>query len=518
MPRVKRGRVRRAKRKKLLGLAKGYYANKSKLYRAAKESVDTALKYAFVGRRRKKRDFRRLWVIRINAAAREPRPHVRSVHQRPQAGRHHAGSKEPVGARDWQSGSVQEACGAGQERHQDSGRAPNHSPTHERPPIPPLCRPRSRASKPSSRKQHRRAMRRPCAIGFSAARTASSRRGMQTVGSAPPDRKREIGRLANELKGAIEAHWTQYQASATPARAPDSLDVTLPGRRPLLGHRHPLTTVRSRLEDIFTRMGFAIVEGPEVEDEWHWLRPRSTCRPNILRATCRIRCISQRPSLATRQTIDGRSCGRTPRRCRFGICRRTSRPSRIVVPGRVYRRDNLDLTHSPAFGQVEGLAVGEGLSLTDLKGTLLAFARQMFSPTVRVRFRPSFFPYTEPSAEIDLSCWQCDGAGCAMCKKTGWIELGGCGMVHPAVFRGGRLRPRALYGLRLGHRHRADRDSPVPGRGYPLVLRERFTVPRAVPRTDATPCFLAPRFRRHRRAGGRHRRQDGTARLRGRLR
>jgi phenylalanyl-tRNA synthetase alpha chain len=109
-------------------------------------------------------------------------------------------------------------------------------------------------------------------------------------------------------------------------------------------------------------------------------------------------------------------------------------PIRIVVPGRVYRRDDLDLTHSPAFGQVEGLAVGEGISLADLKGTLLAFARQMFSPNVRVRFRPSFFPYTEPSAEIDLSCWQCDGAGCAMCKQTGWIEIGGCGMVHPAVF------------------------------------------------------------------------------------
>jgi phenylalanyl-tRNA synthetase alpha chain len=109
-------------------------------------------------------------------------------------------------------------------------------------------------------------------------------------------------------------------------------------------------------------------------------------------------------------------------------------PIRIVAPGRVYRRDDLDLTHTPAFSQIEGLVVGEGISLADLKGTLLAFAQQTFSPTTRVRFRPSFFPYTEPSAEIDLSCWQCDGKGCAMCKKTGWIELGGCGMVHPAVF------------------------------------------------------------------------------------
>jgi phenylalanyl-tRNA synthetase alpha chain len=109
-------------------------------------------------------------------------------------------------------------------------------------------------------------------------------------------------------------------------------------------------------------------------------------------------------------------------------------PIRIVVPGRVYRRDNLDLTHTPMFSQVEGLVVGEGISLADLKGTLLAWARDMFSERSRLRFRPSFFPYTEPSAEVDISCWACDGAGCAMCKKSGWLEILGCGMVHPAVF------------------------------------------------------------------------------------
>jgi phenylalanyl-tRNA synthetase alpha chain len=109
-------------------------------------------------------------------------------------------------------------------------------------------------------------------------------------------------------------------------------------------------------------------------------------------------------------------------------------PIRIVAPGRVYRRDDLDLTHSPAFGQMEALVVGEGISLAHLKGTLLAFAHETFSPSARVRFRPSFFPYTEPSAEIDISCWRCDGRGCQMCKQSGWIEVGGSGMVHPAVF------------------------------------------------------------------------------------
>ena len=155
-------------------------------------------------------------------------------------------------------------------------------------------------------------------------------------------------------------------------------------------------------------------------------------------------------------------------------------PIRIVVPGRVYRRDDLDLTHSPAFGQVEALVVGEGISLAHLKGTLLAFVREMFSPTSRVRFRPSFFPYTEPSAEIDISCWQCDGAGCQMCKRTGWIELGGCGMVHPAVFEAVGYDAERYTGFAwgLGIERIAILRHQVAG--HPHVLRERPEVPGAV--------------------------------------
>ena len=272
---------------------------------------------------------------------------------------------------------------------------------------------------------------------------------MQMIGSAPPDQKREIGPLANELKQAIETRWEQYLAAATLACIPGSVDVTLHGRVPQLGHRHPLTIVRQRLEEIFTRMGFAVVEGPEVEDEWHCFdalnmpaeHPARDMQDTLYLAT----------PIAGDSADDRRTLLRThtsSMQIRYMQAHRP--PIRIVVPGRVYRRDNLDLTHSPAFGQIEGLAVGEGLSLTDLKGTLLAFARQMFSPTVRVRFRPSFFPYTEPSAEIDLSCWQCDGAGCAMCKKTGWIELGGCGMVHPAVFEAVGYDPERYTGFAWG--------------------------------------------------------------------
>jgi phenylalanyl-tRNA synthetase alpha chain len=207
----------------------------------------------------------------------------------------------------------------------------------------------------------------------------------------------------------------------------------LPGRAVRLGHRHPLTIVRTQLDEIFGRMGFTAVEGPEVEDEWHCFdalnmpaeHPARDMQDTLYLAT----------PIAGVVKDDARTLLRThTSSMQIRYMQAHKPPIRIIVPGRVYRRDDLDLTHSPAFGQIEGLAVGEGISLADLKGTLLAFAQQMFSPTTRVRFRPSFFPYTEPSAEIDLSCWQCDGAGCAMCKKTGWIEIGGCGMVHPAVF------------------------------------------------------------------------------------
>jgi phenylalanyl-tRNA synthetase alpha chain len=258
---------------------------------------------------------------------------------------------------------------------------------------------------------------------------------MQLIASAPPDQKKGIGRYANELKQAIEARWAQYEAAARDIVPANGVDVTLPGRAPLLGHRHPLTVVRDQLEEIFTRMGFATVEGPEAEDDWHCFdalnmpadHPARDMQDTLYLATPIVGDSGRADDVRTLLRTHTSSM-------QIRYMQTHEPPVRIVVPGRVYRRDDLDLTHSPAFGQIEGLAVGEGLSLADLKGTLLTFARQMFAPTVGVRFRPSFFPYTEPSAEIDLSCWQCDGVGCAMCKKTGWIEIGGCGMVHPAVF------------------------------------------------------------------------------------
>src|SRR4051812_12135953 len=257
---------------------------------------------------------------------------------------------------------------------------------------------------------------------------------MQMIGNAPPEQKKNIGQHANALKVAIEARWKTYEETAQNAAPAGGVDVTLPGRVPFLGHRHPLTVVRDRMEEIFTRMGFAIVEGPEVEDEWHCFDALNMPAEHPAR--------DMQDTLYLSAPLPG---GGGPGDLRTMLRTHTSSiqirymqahqpPIRIVAPGRVYRRDNLDLTHTPMFTQMEGLVVGEGISLADLKGTLLAFARDMFSPTSRVRFRPSFFPYTEPSAEVDISCWQCDGQGCAMCKQSGWLEVGGSGMVHPAVF------------------------------------------------------------------------------------
>lgn len=273
---------------------------------------------------------------------------------------------------------------------------------------------------------------------------------MQMIGSAPPDQKKAIGRFANELKQQIEARWTQYQERATAAAQPKgAVDVTLPGRVRPLGHRHPLTVVRDTMEEIFTRMGFTVVEGPEVEDEWHCFdalnmpdeHPARDMQDTLYLAT-------PLPGIGDDRARNLLRTHTSSMQIRY--MQTHEPPIRIVAPGRVFRRDDLDVTHSPAFSQIEALVVGENISLADLKGTLLAFARQMFSPNVRTRFRASFFPYTEPSAELDISCWQCDGAGCAMCKKTGWIELGGCGMVHPAVFEAVGYDPERYTGFAWG--------------------------------------------------------------------
>jgi len=269
---------------------------------------------------------------------------------------------------------------------------------------------------------------------------------MQMIADAPSDQKRNIGRFANQLKQAVEERWARYLEVGEFLKAPTgAVDVTLPGRAPALGHHHPLTVVRDRMEDIFTRMGFAIVEGPEVEDEWHCFdalnmpaeHPARDMQDTLYLASPMVgeAWTAAGPRRDDERRTDLRTMLRThTSSIQIRFMQAHTPPIRIVAPGRVYRRDDLDLTHTPMFSQMEGLVVGEAVSLADLKGTLLAFARDMFGSKSRLRFRPSFFPYTEPSAEVDISCWACDGAGCQMCKRSGWLEILGCGMVHPAVF------------------------------------------------------------------------------------
>ena len=258
---------------------------------------------------------------------------------------------------------------------------------------------------------------------------------LKALGAAPPDERPRLGRLANELREDIEIRLTARVAAAADARPPrGAVDVTLPGRPLAIGHRHPLSILRDRIESIFTRMGFLVIEGPELEDDYHNFEalnmpPEHPARDmqDTLYLAAPVKSAVGSPSTLLRTHTSG---------MQIRYMEKHAPPVRLIGPGRVYRRDQFDLTHTPMFTQVEGLVVGEDVSLADLKGTLFAFVRELFGEDRKVRFRPSFFPYTEPSAEVDISCGACGGSGlgCQMCKRSGWLEILGSGMVHPAVF------------------------------------------------------------------------------------
>ncbi len=270
---------------------------------------------------------------------------------------------------------------------------------------------------------------------------------MDALATATPELKKTLGRGANELKKEVEAAIAEREAAFAATRRPaNAVDITLPGRAPVLGHRHPLSLIRDQVIEIFTRLGYQVLEGPEVEDDYHNFEalnmpeehPARDMQDTLYLAT---------PTFAAEAASVGKPRGHAPwpPQARTLLRTHTSAmqirhmekhdpPVRLVAIGPVYRKDNLDLTHTPMFHQVEGLVVGKGITLADLKGTLSAMAEALFGQGTAVRFRPSFFPYTEPSVEVDIQCIKCQGAGCAMCKRTGWIEILGSGMVHPAVF------------------------------------------------------------------------------------
>jgi phenylalanyl-tRNA synthetase alpha chain len=292
---------------------------------------------------------------------------------------------------------------------------------------------------------------------------------LKDVASTPADVRPALGRDANTLKQHIDTTLTERLAQASARRpAGDAVDVTLPGRPPLVGHRHPLTLLRERVESIFLRMGFLIVEGPELEDDYHNFEALNMPAEHPAR--------DMQDTLYLATPVPSRSGGRPATLLRTHTSGMQIRymethqpPIRLIAPGRVYRRDGLDLTHSPMFTQVEGLVVGEDITLADLKGTLTTFARELFGAERKTRFRPSFFPYTEPSGELDISCAACGGTGrahepvapkpgtngagdggCPMCKHTGWIEVLGSGMVHPAVFEAVGYDPEKYTGFAFG--------------------------------------------------------------------
>jgi phenylalanyl-tRNA synthetase alpha chain len=312
---------------------------------------------------------------------------------------------------------------------------------------------------------------------------------LKSVSQAPPDTRRELGRQANALKQEIERALAERREAAStgapgttdttqrPRTADDSskgrrdvrvqagtdqgirgggtftvtprsVDVTLPGREIPLGHRHPLTVIREEIEQIFSGLGFEILEGPEVEDDYHNFEalnmpPEHPARDmqDTLYLDAPLRTRSGPPGTLLRTHTSG---------MQIRYMETHEPPVRIIAPGLVYRRDTPDLTHSPMFQQVEGLLVGEGVTMADLKGTLECFLRQLFEPDTRVMFRPSFFPYTEPSAEVFISCVFCSSDGCAVCKRTGWLEILGSGMVHPAVLEAVGYDPERLTGWAFG--------------------------------------------------------------------
>ncbi len=253
------------------------------------------------------------------------------------------------------------------------------------------------------------------------------------VGAAANEAKREIEGLLDERLGVAQEH------ERTRARAAARPDLTLPGRRPPRGVVHPLKRVEDEIVEVFAGLGFSVVEGPEIESDYLNFEALNIPKEHPARDMQDTFYISESTLLRTHTS---------PVQIRTMQAQRP--PVRVIVPGTVYRRDVADMTHSPVFHQVEGLAVDRDISMGDLKGTLELFAREMFGQQSKIRFRPSFFPFTEPSAEVDVLCFVCGGGGCRMCKQSGWLEILGSGMVHPNVLRNVGYDPEEVTGWAFG--------------------------------------------------------------------
>jgi len=267
---------------------------------------------------------------------------------------------------------------------------------------------------------------------------------LRTLGTLTAPERPQVGAAANEAKREIEALLDARLGAAQEterarARAAARPDLTLPGRRPPLGAIHPLKRVEDEIIEIFAGLGFSVVDGPEIETDYNNFEALNFPK--------------EHPARDMQDTffLPGELLLRThtsPVQIRTMQAQRP--PLRVIVPGRVYRRDIADASHSPVFHQVEGLAVDRDISMGDLRGTVELFARELFGAGSRIRFRPSFFPFTEPSAEFDVLCFVCSGDGCRVCKQSGWLEIGGSGMVHPNVLRNVGYDPEEVTGWAFG--------------------------------------------------------------------
>ncbi len=265
---------------------------------------------------------------------------------------------------------------------------------------------------------------------------------MGEMKNVPAEQKKEFGQILNEFKQFAEAKYETLKTQTSETTdSSASIDLSLPGDPTALGSRHPITLMKNRVISIFQRLGFAVAEGPEIEDDWHNFTALNLPEHHPARDMQDTFYIQQNPDWLLRTHTSN---------TQIREMEKGKLPIRMLMPGRVYRNETVSARSHCFFHQVEGLYIDENVSFADLKQTLYFFVKEMYGKDVKVRFRPSYFPFTEPSAEMDVSCFICGGSGCNICKKTGWVEILGCGMVHPNVLSNCNIDPNKYTGFAFG--------------------------------------------------------------------
>jgi len=267
---------------------------------------------------------------------------------------------------------------------------------------------------------------------------------MGEMKNVPNDQKKAFGQVMNEFKQFTEAkydQWKENTAGGTTVTAANTIDLSLPGDALPLGSRHPLSLFLNHVIAIFSRLGFSVAEGPEIEDDWHNFTALNLPEHHPARDMQDTFYVQQNPDWLLRTHTSN---------TQIRAMETTKPPIRIVCPGRVYRNETISARSHCFFHQIEGLYIDENVSFADLKQTLYFFVQEMYGKNIKVRFRPSYFPFTEPSAEMDIECQVCHGAGCRICKHSGWVEILGCGMVHPNVLTNCGIDPNKYTGFAFG--------------------------------------------------------------------